>query len=51
MKMKRSLILLCLLFAALALAAVGFADPGKGKGTQKHGKFSATVPNRDYSRF
>jgi hypothetical protein len=44
--MKRSLILIGLLFAALALAAVGLADPGKGKGKGKqngHAKFSATV--------
>jgi hypothetical protein len=30
MHMKRWIILPCMLFAALAVAAVGFADPGKG---------------------
>jgi hypothetical protein len=42
--MKRWIILPCLLFAALAIAAVGFADPGKGKAKgKKHAKLSATV--------
>ena len=49
--MKRSIILPCMLFAALALAAVGFADPGNGKGKGKqsgHAKFSATVVVPDH---
>ncbi len=44
--MKRLIMLPVLLAAALALAATGLADPGKGKGNakgQKHSKFSATI--------
>ena len=42
--MKRWVILACLLFAALTLAAVGLADPGNGKGKgKKQTRLSGTV--------